>query len=134
MMLRRKNDIEAALSPVLFKLNSNNNEARGSTCDFVYMPYLSMVEAWLGSIDAEKLKKDNIKYERMFYIRKKMGKFFDMDRYHHSCKDTDKNVLLLKKRRTCLSIKTINNHKRRKYKDVIKVNIKRTFDKLRRWI
>lgn len=116
MMLRRKNDIETALSPVLFKPNSRNNEVRGSTCDFVYMPYLSMVNTWLGSIDMESLKQKNIEYERMFYIKKRMGKFFDMGRYYHSCKDTDKDVSVLKnitKRKiSCFGIKILKNGKR----------------------
>lgn len=116
-MLRKKNDIEAALSPALIKSNSNNNETRGSTCDFVYMPYLSMVEAYLGSADIEKLKQQNREYERMFYIKKRMGKLFDMDRYYHSCKDTDRDFLLLKhiiKRKiSCFGIKILKNGKRR---------------------
>lgn len=116
-MLIRKNDIEAALSTVLIKSNSNNNETRGSTCDFVYMPYLSMVEAYLGSVDIEKLKQQNREYERMFCIKKRMGKLFDMDRYCHSCKDIDKDVSVLKnitKRKiSCFGIKILKNGKRR---------------------
>lgn len=116
-MLRRKNDIEAALSPVLIKSKSINNETRGSTCDLVYMPYLSMVEAYLGSVDIEKLKQQNREYERMFYIKKRMGKLFDMDRYYHSCKDIDKDVSVLKnitKRKiSCFGIKILKNGKRR---------------------
>lgn len=118
MMLRRKNDIEAALSPTFFKLNSNNNESKEfSYQDSIFTPCLTTINMWLDSIDVEKLKQKNREYERMFYIRKRMGKIFDMDRYYHSCKDIDKDVSLLKnitKRKiSCFGIKILKNGKRR---------------------
>lgn len=118
MMLRRKNDIEAALSPVLFKLNSNNNESKKfSYQDSIFTPGVSAVNTWLNSIDVETLKQQNREYERMFYIKKRMGKLFDMDRYYHSCKDIDKDVSVLKnitKRKvSCFGIRILKNGKRR---------------------
>ena len=60
MMLRRKNDIETALSPVLFKPNFNNNESKEfSYQDSIFTPAVSAVNTWLNSIDIEKLKQQN---------------------------------------------------------------------------
>lgn len=118
MSLIKKYNIGAALSPTFFKLNSNNNEAKEfSYQDSIFTPGVSAVNTWLNSIDIENLKQQNREYERMFYIKKRMGKFFDMDRYYHSCKDTDKDVSLLKhitKRKiSCFGINIVKNGKRR---------------------
>lgn len=119
MSLIKKYDIEAAPSPVLVKPNYNNNNEfkKFSYQDSIFTPGVSAINTWLGSIDIEKLKQQNREYEHMFYIKKRMGKLFDMDRYYRSCKDVVRDVSVLKnvtKRKiSCFGIKTLKNGKRR---------------------
>lgn len=92
------NGLQSALYPRLMRINEPTEEF--SYQDAIYTPCISTMGVWLDTINVEEIERRGRELARLTWFRKKMGKFFNQDRYFKSCKDTDKELYLLKRRRT----------------------------------